>query len=298
MTPANPFPGTYLDRRAEARLRDDWLAEALADPGTLFLAMHEGAALVRPAIGDNPARAVFLRLDDSRVAMHVDPERMVLLGWYEEQRCVLVDLEPATAVAGEGEAFAELRPLTSELPASEAALLSYARALNLWRANHRYCGRCGAPTISVRAGHARCCSACDHESFPRIDPAIIVLVHDGERALLGRQSTWPPNRYSTIAGFVEPGETLEDAVRREVDEETGIRVTSIDYQSSQPWPFPSSLMLGFRAEGIYAEPTLHDGELEDARWFSRAELRASAVLLPPPETISRRLINSWLDAVT
>jgi NAD+ diphosphatase len=297
MSSANPYSGTYLDRHAEARLRDDWLAEALADPGTRFLAMRQSATLVRPADGDTPAQAVFLTNDDPRVAVHLDPERLVLLGWFTGQRCILVDLEPGAATAGQGEAYSELRPLASELPAPEAALLAYARALNIWRANHRYCGSCGTPTIAVRAGHARHCPACDHETYPRIDPAIIVLVHDGDRALLGRQASWPPNRYSTIAGFVEPGEALEDAVRREVGEETGIHVTAIDYHSSQPWPFPSSLMLGFHAHGDYAEPTLHDGELEDARWFSRAELRAGAVLLPPREAISRRLIDSWLDAV-
>ena len=297
MSPENPFAGSYLDRRAEARLRDDWLAEALADPGTRFLAMLHSAALVRPATQDTLARAVFLPNDDPRVAAHLNPEHLVLLGWFTGQRCVLVDLDPETATTDEGEAFSELRPLASELAAPEAALLAYARALNIWRANHRFCGRCGAPTTAIRAGHSLLCTACSFESFPRIDPAIIVLVHDGDRALLGRQSNWPPNRYSTIAGFVEPGEALEDAVRREVDEETGIHVTSIEYHSSQPWPFPSSLMLGFQARGDYAEPTLHDGELEDARWFTRDQLQAGAVLLPPAEAISRRLIDSWLSAV-
>ena len=297
MNPQNPFAGTHLDRRAEARLRDDWLEEALADPGTRFLAMRQGAALVRPATEGQLTRAVFLANNDPRVATHLVPERLVLLGWFTGQRTLLVDLDPDNASTEEGEAFSELRPLASELSAPEAALLAYARALHIWRANHRHCGRCGAPTTAVRAGHALVCTNCDFESFPRIDPAIIVLVHDGERALLGRQSTWPPNRYSTIAGFVEPGEALEDAVRREVDEETGIHVTSIDYHSSQPWPFPSSLMLGFQAHGDYAEPTLHDGELEDARWFTRDQLRDGSVLLPPAEAISRRLIDSWLGAV-
>lgn len=298
MSSENPFAGAHLDRRAEARLRDDWLAEALADPETRFVAMLESAALVRPAEAGGLARAVFLPNDDPRVAAHLDPQRLVLLGWFTGYRCVLVELEPATASLLPGEAFSELRPLASELPAPEAALLGYARALNIWRANHLHCGRCGARTIAIRAGHARLCIACDNETFPRIDPAIIVLVHDGQRALLGRQASWPPNRYSTIAGFVEPGETLEEAVRREVVEETGVRVSTIDYHSSQPWPFPSSLMLGFQARGFYVVPTLHDGELEDARWFTRAELRAGTVLLPPRETISRRLIDSWLDAVS
>jgi NAD+ diphosphatase len=297
MSSANPFAGAYLDRRAEARLRDDWLAEALADAETRFIVMLESAALVRPAAAGGLASAVFLQHDDPRVVAHLDPQRLVLLGWFSGQRCVLVDLDPAAASTGPGESFSELRPLTSELPAAEAALLGYARALNIWRTNHLYCGRCGARTFAIRAGHARLCTTCDQETFPRIDPAIIVLVHDGQRALLGRQASWPPNRYSTIAGFVEPGETLEDAVRREVGEETGVHIHTIDYHSSQPWPFPASLMLGFQAHGDYAVPVLHDGELEDARWFTSDELRSGAVLLPPRETISRRLIESWLDAV-
>jgi NAD+ diphosphatase len=132
-------------------------------------------------------------------------------------------------------------------------------------------------------------------TFPRLDPAIIVLVHDGSRALLGRQASWPPGRYSTIAGFVEPGESLEDAVRREVLEETGVTTRQIAYHSSQPWPFPSSLMLGFIATASETLPVLHDGELEDARWFARAQLLSGDVLLPPRHAISRRLIDNWLQ---
>ncbi len=206
----------------------------------------------------------------------------MLLGWYETRRCLLVDLPPEQAIEHAGEAFCELRPLAAELPASEASLLAYARALSLWRANHRHCSRCSGPMRSDRAGHLLHCAACGYQSFPRLDPAIIVLVHDGDSALLGRQAGWAPGRYSTIAGFVEPGESLEDAVRREVYEETGIAARDIAYHSSQPWPFPSSLMLGFTASGTVAPPVLIDGELEDARWFSRAELRSGAVGLPPP----------------
>ena len=138
------------------------------------------------------------------------------------------------------------------------------------------------------------CSHCVRDFFPRIDPAVIVLVRHGERALLGRQPSWPPRRYSTIAGFVEPGESLEDAVRREVLEETGVGVGAVHYHSSQPWPFPSSLMLGFLADGDGATPRTHDEELEDARWFTRSEVRAGDILLPPPEAISRQLIEAWL----
>jgi NAD+ diphosphatase len=294
MAPENLFAGAYLDRRAEARLRADWLAEARADTDTLYVGMLQGAALVRPGAAGELSRLVFLSGTDPRVAATADPEHLVLLGWYEQRRCVLVDLRPELATASEGECFAELRPLASELPAHEASLLAYARALNLWRANHRFCSRCGTPTLPERAGHARHCPACGYHSFPRLDPAIIVLAHAGERALLGRQPTWPAGRYSTIAGFVEPGESLEDAVRRELREETGIAAGQIQYHSSQPWPFPASLMLGFTAQAGFAPPVLHDGELEDARWFTREELLSGSVLLPPPTAIARRLIDEWL----
>jgi NAD+ diphosphatase len=295
MTRENLFAGSYLDRRAEARLRGDWLAEARGDSHTIYIGMRAGAALVRPAAAGELTRVAFLSGSDPRVAASLDPERLVLLGWYETRRCLLLELPPEHAIEHEGESFAELRPLAAELPASEASLLAYARALSLWRANHRYCSRCSAPMRSDRAGHLLHCTACGYQSFPRLDPAIIVLVHDGESALLGRQASWAPGRYSTIAGFVEPGESLEDAVRREVYEETGIAARDIAYHSSQPWPFPSSLMLGFTARANVAPTVLIDGELEDARWFSREQLRSGTVGLPPPVSISRRLIDGWLQ---
>jgi NAD+ diphosphatase len=137
---------------------------------------------------------------------------------------------------------------------------------------------------------------CRTEQFPRIDPAIIVLVSDGTRALLGRQASWPAGRYSTIAGFVEPGESLEDAVLREVHEETGINVDDVRYHSSQPWPFPSSLMLGFSAHARDHAITLKDGELEDARWFSREDIAGGAIAMPSSQSISFRLIEDWYDS--
>jgi NAD+ diphosphatase len=156
---------------------------------------------------------------------------------------------------------------------------------------------CGAKTVPAKHGHVLVCSdpSCRNEQFPRLDPAIIVLVSDGDSALLGRQASWPLGRYSTIAGFVEPGESLEDAVAREVFEETGIEVQHIEYHSSQPWPFPASLMLGFTAHALTRAVTLRDQELEDARWFTRAELAANGATLPPRLSISYRLIEHWFD---
>lgn len=231
------------------------------------------------------------------------PGNALLLGWFQERRCVHIESthpreqDPAFAL-GAGSSFEELRPLTLLLPDEEAALLAYARALTFWRSRHQFCGNCGAPTLAARAGHVIRCTdiECGQETFPRLDPAIIVLVTDGERALLGRQASWPAGRYSTIAGFVEPGESLEDAVAREVFEETGIRVATSRYHSSQPWPFPCSLMLGFEARALPGEIHCHDSELEDARWFTRADIAAGVPKLPPVTSISHRLIEHWFDA--
>jgi len=181
------------------------------------------------------------------------------------------------------------------LPEDQAQLLVYARALLLWRSRARHCGVCGAPTAARSAGHVLTCTRCGTDFFPRIDPAIIVLVSDASRALLGRQSSWAPGRYSALAGFVEAGESLEEAVVREVHEETGARVTWVRYFASQPWPFPASLMLGFHARARAAQIKL-DGELEDARWFELEQLRSAPEgLLPPPHTIARRLIEAWVE---
>jgi NAD+ diphosphatase len=294
MAPTHLFAGPYLERRAEARLQDDWLEAARADSDTLYLCMSGPAALVRLQPDDEANVIAFLSGTDPRLSEEIGAERYALLGWFRNQRCVLVDLPQDLSRASEGESYSELRPLAAGLAPDEAGLLAYARALKLWHDNHRHCGHCGAPTKATRAGHARQCTACSQQSFPRLDPAIIVLVHNGDKALLGRQASWPENRYSTIAGFVEPGESLEDAVHREVHEETGISTDRVVYHSSQPWPFPASLMLGFIARAVDTHITLNDGELEDAQWFSRKEIQAGTVLLPPRHAISRQLIDHWL----
>ncbi len=167
----------------------------------------------------------------------------------------------------------------------------------LWQERHRHCGVCGAPNRASEGGFVMACtrSGCDHKSFPRIDPAVIVLVHRGDRCLLGRQAAWPEGRFSTIAGFVEPGESLEDAVVREVHEETNIQVGDCTYIGSQPWPFPAAMMLGFHATGLTDDIRFNDGELVEARWFHRDDLRTGAVALPPRESIAFRLIETWLD---
>jgi NAD+ diphosphatase len=289
----NFFAGPYLERRAEEREDPLWIEAARADPATLYLIGQGTAQLLQR--GPEP-HAAFLTNGAPLLAL-AEPASLTLLGWFQGARCVLADLPPGVPLElPPGTGFEELRPLTAVLTAEEAGLLAYARALAVWRGRHRHCGVCGALTLPTRAGHCLRCSnaACGEEYFPRIDPAIIVLVSDGERALLGRQASWPARRYSTIAGFVEPGESLEDAVVREVAEETGVSVTQVHYHSSQPWPFPSSIMLGFQARAAAGAPVHVGRELEDARWFTRAQLTSGEALAPPSQSISWRLIESWL----
>ena len=296
MQQRNIFAGPYLDRAAHLRQDPAWFAAALADERSRVIPVWNSRNLI--AEGDAP-RAAYLGLSD------VPPERrnsddLILLGRFGDTSFFAYEIEsseppillPATR-------FEDLRILAAMLPIDEAGLLGYARAIISWRRRHRFCGTCGARTVPAKSGHVLVCSnpACRHEQFPRIDPAIIVLVDDGERALLGRQASWPAGRYSTIAGFVEPGESLEDAVAREVFEETGIEVDRIEYHSSQPWPFPASLMLGFTAHALSTDVRLRDQELEDARWFTRADLASNGALLPPRQSISFRLIEQWFDAV-
>ena len=295
--PPNFFSGPYVDRRSEARETGTWLSEARGDARTLYLISRGTAQLLTELDVQEHAPHIAL-LPAAHPLVACAPEAdLVLLGWFHGARCILVEAAADAAVeAPPGMRFEELRPLSARLAPDEAGLLAYARALSIWRLRHRFCGLCGARTRAERAGHLlRCTANATHEFFPRIDPAIIVLVSDGERALLGRQPTWPPGRYSTIAGFVEPGESLEDAVAREVREETGVEVIRVDYQSSQPWPFPSSLMLGFRAVATPGAAVHVTGELEEARWFTREEIASGTPLLPPAHAISFRLIASWFD---
>ena len=197
-----------------------------------------------------------------------------------------------------------LREVGAALDDRDAGLLTHAVGLANWHATHLRCPRCGAPTHSAKGGAVRICEADASTHFPRTDPAVIVLVTDGaDRAVLGRSAIWPPRRYSTLAGFVEPGESAEQAVVREVAEEAGIAVRQVVYRGSQPWPFPASLMLGYRAVcDPDAEPVPQDGELADVGWFTREQLRDAGgweggpgpVLLPPPVSIAYRLITEWV----
>jgi NAD+ diphosphatase len=276
------FAGAPLDRAPVERRRPEWLAATRADPGARSLVLSERG----------------LWVEDGRLLLVPPDGETVLLGLSDGRP--LFAQEPG-AVEPERGRPAGLREVAGELPAGEAALAAYAASLLSWHRRHRFCANCGKPTEPADAGHMRRCADCGAEHFPRTDPVVIVRVVDGDRLLLGRQARWPPGRFSVLAGFVEPGETLEEAVRREVREESGVRVGEIAYVASQPWPFPSSLMVGFHAVASDGVPRPGDGELCDVRWFDRAEVEAATagtgdIRLPPPYSISRLLIDGWLGA--
>jgi NAD+ diphosphatase len=276
---------SVLDRAADRRHDDAWLAEAWSRPDTQVLVV----AADRLAVTDDRHRLAFVTSSEAP-----EGERAFLGVDRRDERAVFAVLTPEAR-----EDYATLREAGAFLDDREAGIAVHAVGLANWHATHPRCARCGAATDVAEAGHIRRCPDCGAQHFPRSDPAMIVLVTDDEdRALLGRNANWPPGRYSTLAGFVEPGESLEAAVRREVFEETGVVVGyDIRYAGSQPWPFPSSLMVGFFARAVSKDIDVDDDELEAARWFTRDQMRAEAeagtLLLPGGISISRSLIEAW-----
>jgi len=284
------FAGAFVDRSGELRKDADWLTDALTSPDSRFVAVWNEKFLA----GGDPAGTVLL--ESHQLDGAASENELIFLGIFRDNPTFAIKIDGDNTPFQELGEFQELRYLGTVLPPDEANLVAHARALVLWHASQVFCGTCGSAARPGAAGNSRICmnDNCGREIFPRVDPAIIVLVEDGDRCLLGRQQAWPEGRYSTIAGFVEPGESLEDAVRREVYEETNIRVGKVTYHSSQPWPFPSALMLGFTAEATTTDIELNDGELEDARWFPREDLLSDFPKLPFRISIARRLVDDWL----
>jgi len=230
--------------------------------------------------------------DGERYFLGADPDGVAYFA-------VAVDASPAlTGARLTGARLAGLREVGAVLAVRDAGLMVHAIGLEAWHRTHGFCVRCGQPTEAGAAGHVRRCASCDTEHYPRIDPAVIMLVLDADdRCLLGTSTRRPVNRWSTLAGFVEPGESLEQAVAREVAEEAGVTVDSVEYVTSQPWPFPSSIMLGFLAHASDPRIEVDGEEVAEARWFSRAELRTAietgAILPPTGLSIARRLVELW-----
>ncbi|MGH8184211.1 MAG: NAD(+) diphosphatase [Rhodanobacteraceae bacterium] len=286
-TQRNTFAATPLDRCGEHRSDPVWMAVQRGAANARFLVcdgdgrtpVHGGRLCWRePVFVANDAPTNFLgRFGDVPVFALREP--------------VLHDAFPDAA-------WLDLRSAAGELQRAEAGMLAYARSLANWQGATRYCAYCGAELALVDGGHRAACQSCGRLHFPRTDAAIIVIVEHEGACLLGRQAAWRPGQYSTLAGFVEPGESLADAVRREVREETGIEIIDCDFHSSQPWPFPASLMLGFTATASGRDIHLADGELEDARWFMPKEyidgIRTGTLRTSTPLSISYRLIEHWL----
>ncbi|HKV97739.1 MAG TPA: NAD(+) diphosphatase [Gammaproteobacteria bacterium] len=286
------FADSRFDRLALRRADESWLQAKLSDPATRFVPVS-GEDNLLSADGEP------LILDAHKAeALRASAYASVLLGEYRGHTCFALGLAP-DALLRAGTVRSNLRPQFGVLEDDALALLGYARAMVHWYAHNRYCGKCGAPTQSRRAGHELHCTRCGNILYPRVNPAVIMLVTHGERCLLGRQPEWAANRFSTLAGFVEPGENLESALRREIREETDIRVGRVRYLRSQPWPYPASLMLGFRAEAESTEIRCNDGELAEARWFSRediaAGLQAGSLALSLPGSSSHALIREWFE---
>ena len=297
----NWFAGHPIDRAIEQRRDERWIAERLKDASTRLIPVWNEKNLFAKA----PVPRPVLLAPQELGGLIAHAESVVLLGEVEERAYFAVGLHsedeaPPADLAALGE-FRNLRWVGGGQERETPALLAYAKAITYWHHRERFCGDCGSPTRSAEGGHVRVCTNpdCGQLHFPRTNPAIIVLVALGERCLLGRQATWPEGLYTTIAGFVEPGESLEEAVVREVREEAGVEVREVTYHSSQPWPFPSSIMLGFTAQAGSEEIRLNDGELEDARWFSREEIERGVgegwLRLPSSVSISYRLIEDWYD---
>jgi NAD+ diphosphatase len=317
VTEPNAFTGASLDRGIDGRRRSEaWLAARSADPraralvaGTAGVAMSDGHLTYVPlrnaAPGIEPPILLGVDRDGPLYAIDEGPPfahatRPPLIGW--EGRLG----EVAATVEGR----VPLREAVAALPHEEGGVLAYAAGMLNWHRRTRFCSVCGAPTAPREGGEIRHCDRCGTDHHPRLDPVVIMLVVDGDRALLGRQHSWPPKRYSALAGFVSEGESLEEAIAREVAEEAGVEVGQPRYVASQPWPFPSSLMLGFTVPWTSGTPGGTDPELEDVRWFTREEIVSATahedswdgkpaenveLLLPPRIAIARRLIEHWLS---
>lgn len=280
-----------VDRSAHRRTDDAWLSTAWAEPGTRVLVVDQGRVLCD--MGHELARLVFVSAerapDGVRFLLGVDHEGVAYFG-------VAGPLPDPPRESVRPVPLREAGPL---LPDRDAGLMTHAVALGNWHETFAHCPRCGSPTDPILSGHARKCPVDGSEHFPRVDPAMIVLVTDGEdRCLLARNAMWPERRVSILAGFVEAGESAEQAVAREVREETGISVGRVTYLGSQPWPMPQSLMLGFRADaGSSTTIKVDADEIAEANWYSRDELLAAVesgeLLLPPPVSIAHRIIESW-----
>jgi len=300
----NTFAGNPLDRAGDRRNDPTWLAEKEADPEALAMVLWEGRPLLE-AHPDGP-RLAWVALPHARDLV---PDRSLFLGLWKQAPVFAVEFvgsnDPATGpVAGLG-AFTEMREAAAVLSGAEAAMAGTAKSLFDWRRRHGFCAMCGQESADACGGWKRICPACGGEHFPRVDPVTIMLpIYSGGSepiCLLGRQAAWPAGRMSALAGFIEPGETIEEGCAREILEESGLTVTAVRYHSSQPWPFPSQLMIGLIAEVSDDQAAPDQTELEEVAWLTRSEAadvlagRHPAIKSPPRFAIAHTLLKAWVE---
>jgi NAD+ diphosphatase len=293
------FAGNRLDRRAEKR-GDDAAQLALTEPGARVLLVHAGRAYLRP---NGEAFGGFFALSEAE-SFGASPAEMVLLGFDEAGPVLAAAAGVEPELLPEPVKAIDYRSVYMQglLGLAELGALAQGAALLAWHASHQFCGRCGTRTEMRAGGYKRQCPACGTEHFPRTDPVAIMLTVTRGKCLLGRGRHFAPGMYSALAGFIEPGETIEAAVRRETLEESGIRLGRVVYHASQPWPFPYSLMIGCFGEALDEDIRRDEAELEDCRWFSRDEVLAAlaknhsgGVFVPPPGAIAHHLIRFWAE---
>jgi NAD+ diphosphatase len=299
----NTFAGNPLDRASDRRTDAAWLSEQLASPDSLGFAMWNGRPFVEPSrdgglqIAYLPAKLVG--------ELAGGQERLLFMGLWKDTAVFAVDLEggvdPSDGVLEGMGKFEDLRAIALKVPATDAAILATAKSMFEWRRRHRHCATCGEVSQAVDGGWKRKCPACETEHFPRTDPVVIMLPYHGDRCMLGRQEAWPKGMFSALAGFLEPGESIEEACARELNEEAGLHAVKVRYHSTQPWPYPSSLMIGLIAEVEDEEGAPDQTELSEVRWFTRDEARdllagkLDGVAAPGELAIAHQLIKAWVE---
>lgn len=310
------YTGNLLDRAGHLRKDADWIEIQLANPESIVIPFWRGKVGVHcysdPAMDHKPLRITIKQLNDTPLT----PEIVVFLGKERQTAIFAMDFssmdENSFPFTTEETQLQDLRVAVHTLSHTEVAMLGYGKAVIHWHQQHQYCGKCGSTTMIKFAGHARQCSnaSCELEGFPRTDPAVIMLVTrtcettGNPLCLLGRNTNFPNNVYSTLAGYVDPGESLEEAVAREVEEEAGIKVSEVQYIASQPWPFPSQIMLGFTAKAITHHINIDPDEIADANWFTVEDIRnagdwgdeSATLCLPRRDSIAHFLVNHWLES--